>query len=131
MTESRTMYSILLIDDMKPLVMIMESGLKRLGQRVFSAYSGQEGLDLYQNKDFDVVICDLGMEGLSGWDVGKAVKELCAKQGKPKTPFILLTGWGCDFEDEADLTRAGVDVVLEKPVELDNLLKILQTLVPK
>ncbi len=116
---------------MKPLVMIMESGLKRLGQQVFSAYSGQEGLDLYRNKDFDVVICDLGMEGLSGWDVGKAVKDLCADQGKPKTPFILLTGWGCNFEDESDLAGAGVDVVLEKPVELSNLLTILQEIIPK
>ncbi len=46
-------------------------------------------------------------------------------------PFILLTGWGCDFEDEAYLAGAGIDVVLEKPVELTSLLEILHNLITK
>jgi CheY-like chemotaxis protein len=117
--------SILLIDDMKPLVLILENGLKRLGQTVFTAFSGEEGIEVFQSRDVDVVICDLGMEGLSGWDVGLAVKEICEKRGKPKTPFVLLTGWGCDADDHANLAAFGVDLVLEKPIDISYLLKIL------
>jgi CheY-like chemotaxis protein len=125
MKTNRPELSILLIDDMKPLVLILENGLKRLGQTVFTALSGEEGIEVFQNHDVDVVICDLGMEGLSGWDVGLAVKEICEKRHKPKTPFVLLTGWGCDADDHANLASSGVDMVLEKPIDIPHLLQIL------
>jgi CheY-like chemotaxis protein len=121
---------ILLIDDMKALVIILENGLKRMGQIVFTALSGEDGLKIFEAEDVDVVICDLGMEGLSGWDVGAGVSEICKRRGIPKTPFILLTGWGAEFGDEMNVIRSGVDMVLEKPIEIPKLLKILQEIIP-
>ncbi len=124
-------YSVLLIDDMKPLVMILENGLKRSGLTVFTAFSGEDGIEVFRNQDVDVVICDLGMEGLSGWDVGLAVKEICETRDKPKTPFLLLTGWGCDLDDNDGLAGFGVDMVLEKPIDISNLLNILTEIISK
>jgi CheY-like chemotaxis protein len=120
--------NILFIDDMKPLVTIMESGLEKCGQTVFSAVSGGEGIEIFKSNPIDVVVCDLGMEGMDGWEVGKAILDECRERGIPKTPFILLTGWGYDLSYQEKISESGVDAILEKPIEIDKLMDILQNI---
>ncbi|MBI5251947.1 MAG: response regulator [Desulfomonile tiedjei] len=121
--------SILFIDDMKPLVTIMENGLEKLGHRVFSALSGREGLEIFRSNPVDVVLCDLGMEGMDGWEVGEAIRKACEEKGVPKTPFILLTGWGYDQGYQERLVDSGVDAILEKPIEIEKLIEVLGSVV--
>ena len=66
------------------------------GHRVTLAGGGQEGLARFERDPFDLVITDLGMPDVNGWDVARAVKS--ARQG---LPVLLLTGW-------ADAEEAGV-----------------------
>ena len=123
--------NILFIDDMKPLVTIMENGLEKYGQKVFSALSGREGIEIFRSNPIDVVVCDLGMEDMDGWQVGKAIMTECRDKGIPKTPFILLTGWGYDQGYQERLAESGVDAILEKPIEIDKLMRILQNVVAR
>ncbi len=123
--------NILFIDDMKPLVTIMENGLEKYGQKVFSALSGREGIEIFRSNPIDVVVCDLGMEDMDGWQVGKAIVKECRDKGIPKTPFILLTGWGYDQGYQEMLAESGVDAILEKPIEIDKLMRILQNIVTR
>jgi YesN/AraC family two-component response regulator len=53
------------------------------------ACSGEHGLRLFQEKGFDLVLTDLGMPSLSGWEVCKAIKKM-----SPGTPVGMITGWG-------------------------------------
>ncbi|MBI5570206.1 MAG: PAS domain S-box protein [Desulfomonile tiedjei] len=118
-------YRILLIDDERPVVTILGKGLRKRGNTAYIALSGQEGLDILENNDVDVVVCDLGMEGMNGWDVSSAVMGLCVEKEIPKPPFILLTGWGGQLADDELLYHPHVDKIVEKPVTLSALLEII------
>ena len=85
---------ILAIDDVEPILDLVAETLRALNHSVFTALFGAEGLRLFNDQSVDVVICDLGMPGMTGWDVGRQIEQMCRSKGMPKTPFVLLTGWG-------------------------------------
>jgi len=120
---------ILIIDDMKTFLTIIGSGLKRLGQTVFVAQSGREGMQILETDPVDVVVCDLGMEEMDGWEVAQAVRDRCERKGVAKIPFVLLSGWGSEVDDQARLSRSGVDMALQKPVEITCLMQCLREVV--
>ena len=119
---------ILIIDDSEDSVWALRNGLTREGQQVLASLSGHQGIEIFKNEKVDVVICDLGMPELNGWDVAKAVKEICLERGIPKPPFILLTGWAGLLQEKAKLLDCGVDCVVEKPFLAQNLLEIVRNL---
>ncbi len=120
---------ILIVDDMKTFLTIIGNGLTRLGQTVFVAQSGREGMLILETDSVDVVVCDLGMEEMDGWEVAHAVRDLCERKGIAKIPFVLLSGWGSEVDDEARFSRTGVDMVLQKPVEITCLMQCLREVV--
>jgi PAS domain S-box-containing protein len=120
---------ILAIDDMQLLLSMLKEGLAELGQTVLTALSGREGLELFKHQEVDLVICDLGMPELNGWQVGKAIKNICGEKGVPKTPFILLTGWAGQFDEEQKMIESGVDAVVEKPVDITKLVAVIRDVV--
>jgi CheY-like chemotaxis protein len=113
---------ILVIDDEEGLRISLYTALHREGHFVAVAASGEEGLRLFGISKFDVVITDLGMPGMSGWQVAQAVKRL-----RPRTPVVLITGWGASLS-EADRQRPEVDAILAKPVTAKAILQALARL---
>ena len=63
----------------------------------------------------DIVISDLAMPGVSGWELASKVKAI-----SPGTSIIIITGWGVPI-DEDKMRQAGVDFVLHKPFRLEQL----------
>jgi PAS domain S-box-containing protein len=120
---------VLLIDDMEAVVSILEHGLIDFGHTVIAAVSGSRGIELFKNTHFDVVVCDLGMEGMNGWQVSDAVRHICKERSEPKTPFVLLTGWGDQLLEDENVTKFGVDRVAGKPILVSDLLEILHEVV--
>lgn len=123
--------NILIIDDIKPVVKMLKQGLIKYGQTVFCALSGREGLDIFGQSEVDLVICDLGMPEMNGWEVGRRIKQSCERSGIPKIPFILLTGWGGQVEEREKIRESGVDAVVEKPVDIPKLLGIIREVLEK
>jgi CheY-like chemotaxis protein len=121
---------ILLIDDMQPVTALLSSGLAEYGQTVTTALSGPEGLRFFEEEPHHVVICDLGMPGMNGWDVGESIVAMCREKSIPKPPFVILTGWSDQAEEEEKIARAGVDAVIQKPIDIPELLEVVQELVP-
>jgi len=121
---------ILVIDDLEATVTVLKEGLEHHLHTVFTALSGREGLEVFKRESIDLVICDLGMPGLNGWQVGRALKGICQDEDRPKIPFILLTGWGDQFEPEKML-ESGVDAVLQKPTDFAGLMRVIRELVEK
>jgi signal transduction histidine kinase/ActR/RegA family two-component response regulator len=113
---------LLVIDDDEGFRVSLYTALQREGHFVAVASSGEEGLRLFRISTFDVVLTDLGMPGLSGWDVAQAVK-----QARPRTPVILITGWGVTLTEE-DRHRPEVDAILAKPVTAKAILQALSKL---
>ena len=71
---------------------------------------------------FEVVITDLGMPDMDGYHVARAIKA-----ESPKTPVLMLTGWGTMIKAEAE-TAPEVDAVLSKPPRMQELNSVLQRL---
>ncbi|MFL5807431.1 MAG: GAF domain-containing protein [Roseiflexaceae bacterium] len=93
--------------------------LTRWGHKVAQASGGAEALQTFAPDTFDVVISDLGMPDMNGWDLLGQIK-----QRDPRVPTILITGWGRQFSDEEARAR-GVDFVIEKPFDQDDLRAVL------
>ncbi|NLI83275.1 MAG: response regulator [Deltaproteobacteria bacterium] len=107
---------VLVVDDDKEVLGILQDMLFLKGHRVVAVDEGEKALDVIDREEFDLVLTDLGMPVVSGWEIAKRVKART-----PKTPVILITGWGGQYEDE-DLTGRGVDSVLSKPLSWEKLL---------
>ena len=96
--------------------------LRLKGHHVVAMNDGEKALELIDSSNFDLVLTDLGMPVVSGWEVAKR-----AKAKNPKTPVVMITGWGEKYED-IDLASRGVDLMLAKPLSWDKLLSSVEKL---
>ncbi len=116
---------LLIVDDMEAVLKMLAEGLTEQGHRVYAARSGEEALRLLETQTVDIVVCDLGMPVMNGWQVGKALAEASDTRGVEKPPFVLLTGWGGQLDEEAKIEESRVDGVVEKPVDIVKLLDVI------
>ena len=93
--------------------------LTRWGHQVAQASNGAEALETFAPDAFDLVISDLGMPDMNGWDLLGEIKRR-----DPRVPTVLITGWGRQYSDE-EVKERGVDFVIEKPFDQDALREIL------
>lgn len=121
--------SVLVIDDMPAMVDMLRDGLEAFGHTAFTAQSGEEGLAFFRDNPVDLVICDLGLHGINGWDVGKAIKSYCLERKIPKPPFVILTGWSDQSGETEKIAESGVDRVIQKPIDMFRLLEGIRPLV--
>ena len=70
-----------------------------------------------------MVLTDLGMPGMSGWEVCKAIKEM-----SPHTPVGMITGWGVEV-DQAKVEENGIDFIIPKPFQFDQISKIVDEII--
>jgi len=103
---------ILVIDDDPDVRETTVDLLATEGHLVSQAATGAEGVSMFRADRHDVVFTDLGMPGMTGWDVAEAIKAL-----EPATPIVLLTGWGDEIV-QAARQRGSVDQVAVKPLDL-------------
>jgi CheY-like chemotaxis protein len=110
---------ILVIEDEKNIREILEEILSSAGHTVTQAENGEEGIELFKNCKMDLVITDLGMPGLSGWEVADRIKTI-----NPHTPVILSTGWGVKY-NPSDHQKENVDRILSKPFNMQQILSLI------
>ncbi len=110
---------ILVIDDEDSVRDILSRMLRTKGHQVVVAPDGEEGIERFRSEPFDLVLTDLGMPKLSGWDVGKAIKEL-----NPKIPIVMITGWGMELDRER-LSESGIDLMISKPFNFDQVIQLV------
>jgi len=106
---------VLLAEDESVIRDLLEDYLKIDGHAVETAQDGREALAKVSTGAFDLVITDRAMPGANGDEVAHA-----AKARNPAPPVILLTGFG-DLMHDAGECPPGVDLVLGKPVTIENL----------
>jgi DNA-binding NtrC family response regulator len=123
--SSEGKFKILVVDDSQNIREMLEDFLDFEGHQPVLAKDGNEALKLFSEQDFDLVITDLGMPGMSGWQLSKHVK-----QRKPETPIIIITGWGAQLSDK-DLTNNDVELILSKPFHLDQVKQAIDTVAGK
>ncbi len=104
---------ILVIDDEAEMCALLETGLGRRGFEVTSRTSGEAALALLDEADFDAIVVDLHMPGLSGLDVSAWVS---ANRGD--TPVVVITAFG-SLETAVAAIRAGAYDFVTKPLEVE------------
>jgi signal transduction histidine kinase len=120
---------ILVVDDDPMLIKSLRDTLEEDGHQITTAHGGQAGIDAFAAapagaEGFDAVITDLGMPYVDGRKVADSIKKR-----SPKTPVILLTGWGQRLLAANDVPP-NVDKLLSKPPRLHELRGALAELVP-
>lgn len=110
---------VLLVEDDADSREIMAEVLAVAGYRVRAAADGAEALRALGEDATDVVITDLGLPGMGGLELARAVRVRA-----PGVPVVLVTGW-TDHDDVEQARGRDVDAVLTKPVDPDRLVEVV------
>jgi len=105
----------LVVDDEEAVAEVLGDMLIAAGHSVAVVGSGGEAIARVNAETFDVVVTDLAMPGMTGWEVARAVKRVA-----PGVRVILASGFGVEVSPE-DLRTHGVDLVLAKPLRLQDI----------
>jgi GAF domain-containing protein/CheY-like chemotaxis protein len=110
---------VLVIDDEPFVRETLEEILRQQHHEVVAADDGVTGLARFRAGAFDLVMTDLAMPGMSGWQVARAVKSV-----RPEVPVVLVTGWGVEVEVD-ELQAHGVDRVMTKPFRFEDVQEVV------
>jgi DNA-binding response OmpR family regulator len=117
------MYSILVVEDEQDLQRLICQALKTVGYDTQSASNGNEALQLIGKRNFDLVISDILMPEMDGFQL---IKEVRCKPGYGSTPFVFLTS--CNQREQVrEGMKLGADDYLGKPFEMQELFDIITT----
>ena len=114
---------VLIIEDEPEVQAVLADMLREAGYVVTVAKDGSNGLDRCEEEPIDIVLSDISMPGLSGWEVAARVRARF-----PTIPIGFVTGWGDQLDPER-LAHTGVSFVIAKPFQtLDVLRHVAQAL---
>ena len=113
--QERRYLEVLVVDD-EPLVAgMLQTLLESVGHRATVCLGGAEAVEVFQTREFDLVMVDLAMPEMDGWEVSRRINEI-----RSGVPIIVATGWNMKVED-GDVRGAVVSAVLKKPFGLEQL----------
>ena len=104
------MKKILVVDDEKKIVEIIKAYLEREGFQIIPAYDGKSAIDLAFNQHPDLIVLDLMLPEISGWDVCRAIRK------ESEVPIIMLTARD-EVTDKIIGLEMGADDYITKPFE--------------
>jgi CheY-like chemotaxis protein len=108
----------LVVDDEESVRDLLRDILEAEGHEVVVAGSGREALALFADAGFAAVLMDVGLPGMSGWELARSVRERDAH-----IPLAIITGWGEAVGSNAQ-KAAGVDWVVAKPFTIEQIIAI-------
>lgn len=114
--------NILVIDDEEAVRNVLVRMLQRLGHQVDSAGSGDSALSQFVAGRYDLVCTDLGMPGMSGWEVAAQVRRV-----DPAARVVLVTGWSEQIDPDEARGR-GIDAILAKPFTIQQVRSLLASI---
>ncbi len=111
--------NILVVDDMEDICSLLKMFLVNDGHTVKTAEGGKRAIEMLKAETFDVVLTDITMPDVSGYEVIAVLKRL---EKRPK--IGLMTGWSEDIETK-DKNELDVDFILRKPFNFSELSKYM------
>jgi two-component system cell cycle response regulator CtrA len=114
---------VLLIEDNSHMARSIEMMLRSEGLYVYTTDLGEEGIDLGKMYDYDIVVLDIQLPDMSGFEVLKALRV-----AKMRAPILILSG-GAIVEDKVKALCLGADDYMTKPFNKDELVARIQALV--
>lgn len=111
---------ILVVDDEDALRTVLSSELEGEGYEVETAADGDEAIDIVQKKQFNLVLLDIKMPKVDGFEVLKFIKEKY-----PHVKVIMLTGFA-DLKNAIESKKLGAEDFVSKPYDLVDLLTTIE-----
>ncbi|MBM4287062.1 MAG: sigma-54-dependent Fis family transcriptional regulator, partial [Deltaproteobacteria bacterium] len=110
------MDAILVVDDEKNYLLVMEALFAGAGYEVFTAYSGEEALEITRRNDLDLVITDMKMPRLSGIELLEQLRQVY-----PDLPVVMMTAYGTVEKAVEAMKKGAFDYIL-KPFKNEEIL---------
>ena len=124
------MYNVLVCDDEKDIVSALQIYLKSEGYQVFSAYNGKEALKIINREDIQLVLMDIMMPEMNGYETTKAIRNLSDRPDGKEIPIIAMTA-NAFAEDVQAALDAGMDDHVAKPMDMDILISAIEKCVKR
>ena len=121
------MAKVLVVDDEEHILMILKDSLEFSGFTIVTATNGEEALEAVAKENPELLVLDIGMPKLDGWEVCRRLK------GDPKTkalPIIILTAYA-QTSDQRKGVELGADRFITKPCDLTYLVEEINALLKK
>jgi CheY-like chemotaxis protein len=115
---------VLLVDDNRDATTSLGMLLNVLGADVHVAHDGPAALQAFDAYRPAIVLLDIGMPGMDGYDVAREIRN---RSNGTRVPLVALTGWGQE-DDRRRAKAAGFDHHLVKPADIESLQALLATL---
>jgi len=121
------MAKILVVDDEEHIVMILKDSLEFSGFQVVTGFNGQEALERVAQDKPDLIVLDIGMPKMDGWEVCRRLKS---DEKSKHIPIIILTAY-TQTADQRKGAQLGADRFVTKPCDLTFLVEEINTLLAK
>jgi len=121
------MAKILVVDDEEHIVMILKDSLEFSGFQVVTALDGQQAMESVEKERPDLIVLDIGMPKLDGWEVCRRLKSNEATQ---PIPIIILTAYA-QTSDQRKGMQLGADRFITKPCDLTYLVEEINSLLAR
>lgn len=109
------MFNVLVLEDDKNIRRLTEIKLKNEGYNVYAVENGKQGLEVIGEKHIDIIIADVMMDEMDGYEFISTIREL-----NITTPCIMVTARG-SLQDKTQGFNLGVDDYMVKPIDFDEL----------
>jgi len=109
---------LMVVDDEEVIRTVFEALLEGSGHHASFANTAEEALEIVGQQEFDLLVVDKNLPGLSGIELMKRVREM-----RPRTDFLVITGYA-SYESAVEALRLGALDYLEKPFDDVDLLKV-------
>jgi PAS domain S-box-containing protein len=113
---------VLLVDDDPQVLSALVSLLERSGHSVSAAASGAAALGIYAAGGYDLVLANVGMAGMNGWEFAERLRAVDGA-----VPMLFITGWGVRESDQARMAALRVQRCLFKPIRPEELDAAIQS----
>ena len=114
----------LVVDDAPDVTEMLSFALRYAGYEVVPAFSGAQALDAARAECFDVVVSDIGMPGMSGYELASQLRTL---EDYRQTPLIAVTGFSM-YDDRDRALASGFNAFVNKPVNPRELVSLIERL---
>src|SRR5437588_236612 len=100
---------ILIVDDLQDKLLVLESVLAELDERIVTARSGEEALRRVLERDFAVILLDVNMPGMDGFETAMLIRK---RRKSAHTPIIFLTAFADELHAHRGYSLGAVDYIL-------------------
>lgn len=114
----------LVVDDSEDVTLLLAVLLEQAGYSVVMAYSASAALRSARSHDFDLVVSDIGMPGMNGYDLARALRRAHAYKN---VPMVAVTGYAMFVDRQLSVT-AGFSSHLNKPIDPESFIALIESL---